>query len=417
MFEDTARRLRSSRSRCAGESPALRHRPAMASPKAKTFANAVGVSRPPERLLGLLRQHERLLGDVRRKRNAFQRAQEEVERVAAEVNRRLDPVFEESRRIDAELHALFGELLQGGRLAKRARRAVARFYAELRRRGVLSKGPGGAAASAPDDPSPDFEDDHPDDGDRNGAAGGPRSSRPRGAATADVPAAAPPSANPTLRGLFLRLARALHPDRVQDAREQAARTETMKEINRAYREGDVARLAELERLVTAKGGFAGANGKRGAGEPGPDLGQAGDDVDGQGVDARCAALEQTNQALRDQLNMLRRDLRALRESGMGRLATDIEHHRARGAKGDPFAEVEADAADEAQRYRAFRDHVRAFRDGSIALEDLLMGPLEGLDDEDAWSDEDEADLRGGPRGRRARHPAAPSKRGRAGQRR
>jgi len=49
----------------------------MASPKAKTFANAVGVSRPPERVLGLMRQHERLLGDVGRKRKALQRVQEE----------------------------------------------------------------------------------------------------------------------------------------------------------------------------------------------------------------------------------------------------------------------------------------------------------------------------------------------------
>jgi len=392
----------------------------MASPKAKTFANAVGVSRPPERVLGLMRQHERLLGDVGRKRKALQRVQEEVDRVAAEVNRRLRTVFEESGRIDAELHALFKELLHGSRLAKRARRAVARFYAELRHRGGLSEGPGAAAAGGPDDASSDFEDDHPDDGDRgarNHAPGGSRSSHPRSAATADVPAATPPSANPTLRGLFLRLARALHPDRVQDAREQAARTETMKEINRAYREGDVARLAELERQVTAQGGLTGAKGKREAGEPGPGLGRQGGEVHGQDVDAQCEALEQTNQALREQLNMLRRDLRALRESGMGRLATDIEHHRARGAKGDPFAELEADAADEVRRYRAFRDHVRAFRDGAIALEDLLMGPLEGLDEDDAWNDEDAADFRGGPGGRRARHPPAPSKRGRAGQRR
>jgi len=392
----------------------------MSAPKARAFANAVGVTRPPERLLGLLRQHERLLGDVRRKRKVFQRAQEDVERVAAEVNRRLETVFEESARIDAELHALFGELLQGSRLAKRARRAVARFYAELRRRGVLSEGPGPAVSS------PDFEDDDcPDEGDRSDGTdgrartdrpGGPRSSHSRNAAAADVPAAAPPAANPTLRGLFLRLARALHPDRVQDAREQAARTETMKEINRAYREGDIARLAELERLVAAQGGATGANGKRGPSGPGPDLERKGGDVSGLDVDARCAALEETNQALREQLNMLRRDLRALRESGMGRLATDIEHHRARGTKGDPFAELEADAAAEVERYRAFRDLVRAFRDGSISLEDLLMGPLEGLDEDDAWSDDD-GDFRGGPGGRRARHPPAPAKRGHAGQRR
>ena len=380
----------------------------MASQKATASANAVGASRPPERLLGLLRQHERLLGDVRRKRKVYQRAQEEVERVGGEVSRRLQPIFEQSRRIDAELHALFGELLRGTRLAKRARRAVAQFYAELRRRGVLSAGPASA----------EFEDDSPDDDDRaarDDQAGGPRSSRRRQAATADVPAAAPPSANPTLRGLFLRLARALHPDRAQDAREQAARTETMKEINRAYREGDVARLAELERLVTAQGGLTGSNGSRGAGGFG--LATHGDGGPGgaQDVDKQCAALEQTNQALRDQLNVLRRDLRVLRDSEMGRLAADIEHRRARGGKGDPFAQLDADAAAEVQRFRLFRDHVRAFRDGAISLEDLLMGPLEDSDEDDGWNDEDDASFRGGAGGRRARRaarPPAPPRRGR-----
>ncbi|HEY8926637.1 MAG TPA: J domain-containing protein [Polyangia bacterium] len=390
----------------------------MPSPRAATaFANAVGAARPPERLLGLLRQHERLLADVRRKRKVFERAQEEVERVAAEVRRRLEPFIEESRRIDAELHALFGEVLRGGRLAKRARRAVARFYAELQRRGVLSEGRR-AQPLDDDDAAPDFEGDQPDDegpGAGRRRSGGPRPSS-RANAAGDVPAAAPPSANPTLRSLFLRLARALHPDRVQDAREQAARTETMKEINRAYREGDVARLAELERLVTAQGGFAGAKEGAGAGLPLHE----GDDGDDRDVEARCVALEQTNRALRDQLNTLRRDLRALWESEMGRLAAEIEQRSARGGKRDPFAELIADAAAEVQRFRAFRDHVRAFRDGSLALEDLLMGPLEDPDEDDLWYEDGAAAFeegRGRRTSRRARHPSGPPKRGGAGRRR
>src|SRR5438552_11653214 len=120
----------------------------MGSHKATAFANAIGFSRPPERLLGLLRQHERLLADVTRKRKALDRAREEIAQVAAEVARRLEPIIEESRRIDAELHGLFAELLARSKLSTRARHAVRRVHGDLQAEGDLSPGPRGRRAVA-----------------------------------------------------------------------------------------------------------------------------------------------------------------------------------------------------------------------------------------------------------------------------
>jgi hypothetical protein len=389
----------------------------MGSQKATAFANAIGFSRPPERLLGLLRQHDRLLADVTRKRKTLERAREEIGRVAAEVAQRLEPIIEESRQIDAELHGLFGELLERSKLSKRARRAIRRVYEDLQDEGVLSDRPrdraanaGAAAAAGLDEDEQEPEDGHDDDGgdDDHGQAGARASSR--GNTGGDrVPTAAPAGANPTLRGLFLRLARALHPDRVQDARERADRTETMKEINRAYREGDIARLAELERDLAAQGAFTTSE----AGDA-ADAGRAG--AGGDDVDKRCAALEQTNRALHQQLKALRRDLRALRDSDMGRMAADIERRRQRGGKVDPFAELDADAAADIRRFRLLRDYVRAFRDGEISLEAFLMGPPVDEDDEDVDLAFDFIEDLSGLFARPRRHPSAPAPR-RSDQRR
>jgi len=54
-----------------------------------------------------------------------------------------------------------------------------------------------------------------------------------------------------MRDLFRRLATAIHPDKAQDADSQEERTEAMKEVTRAYRDGDLASLIELEKVWLA----------------------------------------------------------------------------------------------------------------------------------------------------------------------
>src|SRR4051812_40189461 len=159
----------------------------MGSQKATAFANAIGFSRPPERLLGLLRQHDRLLADVTRKRKTLERAREEIARVAAEVARRLEPIIEESRQIDAEVHGLFAELLDRPKLSKRARRAIRRVYDDLQDEGVLSDRPRDAAAAGLEED----EQEPGDGGDEDHRRGGARASSRGNTAGDRVPAAAP----------------------------------------------------------------------------------------------------------------------------------------------------------------------------------------------------------------------------------
>jgi len=50
-----------------------------------------------------------------------------------------------------------------------------------------------------------------------------------------------------IRRTFLRMAEIFHPDKVTDPETRMRHNEIMKEVNRAYKEGDIAKLLEIER--------------------------------------------------------------------------------------------------------------------------------------------------------------------------
>ena len=83
-------------------------------------------------------------------------------------------------------------------------------------------------------------------------APGPRSQRPRNARAAAAEAQRAKAAGEgmqSLREVFRGLASRLHPDRETDALERARKTELMKEVNQAYKAGDLLRLLELQLAV------------------------------------------------------------------------------------------------------------------------------------------------------------------------
>jgi hypothetical protein len=126
----------------------------------------------------------------------------------------------------------------------------------------------------------------------------------------------------------------------------------MKEITRAYEDGDIARLVELER--------------RHLGAEAPAAAPIPDDVD-----ARCAALERMNAALAAQLKTVRRELRSLRAGPDGETLKDLK------SSGRPLAEAVAAMIEEAEAELAaltrVRDLVRGFRDGRVSIEELEAG--------------------------------------------
>jgi hypothetical protein len=299
-----------------------------------------------ERVALLAKEQERLLRHVARVKAAL----EEAEGLARDMDQalfaRLQPLQELIQGIVRDLHGLFGTLLgPGTRLGKRHRGAVREVYEE-----VLTGIPGWMLETPGADPEGE-----------PGAAP-PRSREPPARpALKDMeagPSAARPDAAPgsTLRGVFLRLTVALHPDKVQAAEEKDRRTRIMQDVTRAYEAGDVARLVELERSLLAP-------------LPSTEVGGA----EGEALTRQAEALLRSNAELRRQLRLLtaRRKL----------LARSVPFRIDRGAPGGARAAAERDldeAMAEAERgvreLEKVRDFVRRFAEGKIGVTEFLAGP-------------------------------------------
>ena len=316
---------------------------------------------PPSRLLALLRQHEKLLATAANKRRDLDRAKERARRVQGTMTTRVAPLTVELFEVERDLHAVFAVLLAKGRLSKAARRTAQDVYRHLIREGVISDGQAldpeelaqfkaavaGKAGPSRGGPGPDVP---------------PPWARTEDAASAQRPTGAGAE---TIRAVYRRLANAIHPDKVQSEEERERRTEAMKVVTRAYMEGDLARLLEVER------GWLGG---------GPSAGVAeGEDA----VEEKCASLERTNASLDAQVKALKKELRELcafpphREvQGFATASPSVFEQR--------LEALVAGSAEAVKELKTIRDFVASFRDGKISVEEFGKGPpgVGGSDVED-----------------------------------
>ncbi len=296
-----------------------------------------------QRVRKLLAERDRLLENIRKKRDekarAVEQARERAERGSVELTAKSEALHERLASVREELRALFDELLAPARLSARARKEVARVRRMLEENGVfddLSEEDG-----EDDDGALDPFGDPPLDEASFEAAGGESEE------VAAKPAEALGKGHDALRSTFRRLALSIHPDRAADDADRERRTRLMKDATRAYDEGDLARLLEIERAGTL-------GDDRPTSEPSSE------------------ELQRTNRELRKQLRRLQRELGEVRaavsavEAPIDMLATLAE------------AEVED--------LERTRDFVRAFRDGKITLARFVEGPV--VDDEDELLDVD-----------------------------
>jgi ketosteroid isomerase-like protein len=214
----------------------------------------------------------------------------------------------------------------------------------LELKGVLSAPEGAIDA---DRAAPDTDDDDPAwQGDPRSHASEPRHGHARPGRT--PPASAPEVAGAeqvgqqrrSLRELFRSLAKAVHPDQARHDGERERRTEVMKEVTRAYEDGDLARLLELESNWQTEQAVS----------------EHSDSV------ARCRELERVNRELLDQVRRLTRQVRDMkreaRDASMGLSPTELADQ----------ASSELDELEEICRF------VEKFRDGRMTAAEFARGP-------------------------------------------
>jgi hypothetical protein len=316
-------------------------------------ARAVAAAAAPEKGLALheaaaraqtlLHQRARLLRDVQKKKLQLERAQQKVSRDAAEAVTKMAPFVERHDALLSELTALFDELLAAGRLSARAHKQVVKIRRSLELQGVLPP----LNDAADEDPSGTFDDgaDEPwretnargNASERGNARPGraPHSSEPEVAGAKQVG-----QGRRSVRELFRSLARAVHPDQARHETERERRTEVMKEVTRAYEEGDLARLLELESAWQNEQAVS------------------------EHADSfvRCRELERINRELLDQVRQLTREIR------------DTKRQAFEGSMGLSPDELTEQAERELDKLEEIRDLIRKFRDGKLTLNELARGP-------------------------------------------
>jgi hypothetical protein len=288
------------------------------------------------RVQELEKERARLIREVQKKQRQLELVEQSARELAESAVARMAPIVERQRGLAQELEALFDELLVAGRLPARARKELERLRRALELQGVLEP-------RASEDDLESEVDEANWEAPFGQAGGGARehAHEPRAGdgkpAAREVPGAQQVGQQRrSLRDLFRSLARAI---RQEDERQR--RTEVMKQVTRAYEEGDLARLIQLESAWESE------QAPPGSGDP----------------EVRCRELLRLNRELLDQVREVTRQVRdAKRELAASRLSYPPE---------DLVELAHAELDD----FEGIRDLLRSFRDGKISLSDLTHGPL------------------------------------------
>ncbi|WP_072622102.1 J domain-containing protein [Spirulina major] len=322
-------------------------------PTSSSSGPALALSSFHEQLAALNADRAWLLKQIRRKRTELDNFINEMRSLITEMFERSAEPRAKLEALDEEIHSLFTELFTTRKFGKQSLTKIQRLYRSLQWQGVLSEraipGQGDDDADPFGNPFADFEGMFDDDDDSqgfdpSGAETGARSPSARDAA---------PENQREMRQTFLRLAAKYHPDRATDQDTHSQNTEIMKEINRAYQDGDFARLLELEQqsfedTVTAV--------------------EQGDDVE-----RTCEKLRQENQNLRNQYEGIKAELRHLRNhTHEGEMVT--VYRQAKRQHIDMFEQMIEEAEAEIDGLTIVRDFVRDFRDRKITIKRFLQGP-------------------------------------------
>jgi hypothetical protein len=304
-----------------------RRRPNVAAAARRAISREPGlaVHEAAARVQALLHERAQLTREAQKKKLQLEQLRLRLANEAREAAASMMPVIERQRVLVTRLAALFDELLAAGRLAKRARAHIAQLRRALELQGVLSP-----IDAWDEDQSENREDDEraPHYGHAHAHAHAKPGAELAGARQVG-------QERRSLRELFRSLARAIHPDKAQHDADRAERTELMKQVTRAYEEGDLARLVELENAWQSEEASSVAD-----------------------PEQRCRELERTNRELLDQVRSLTRQLR--------------DHKRAAREEsiGLPPRELVEQAKQELDDIEALCELLGQFRDGRITFADL-----------------------------------------------
>jgi len=323
--------------------------------------SSLGLSSFHERHRILEEKHQWLLKQIKRKRSELKNFLDQMRSLATQIFQQASPLSEKLITIDAEIHLLFEEILTAKKIRRTSLKDIKSVYHSLQLMGTIS---------------PKFDDDSElEEGFFDSSSDGFNSESGYDCSQhnknddnsyqgySDNPFREPQeksSQSRQIRPTFLKLASLFHPDKVTDQEKQIHHNEVMKEVNRAYQEGDVARLLEIEKQHHLQEEI--------------DL----EKITKSEIERLCLQREKDNQLLTTQYENLKRELRTARNTPEGLMVKDYRACQKQDI--DAIAEMILELESYVKYIESIRNFVQDFRDKKITIKEFLRGPIH--DDEE-----------------------------------
>lgn len=321
----------------------------VSSPSPASQTTLLALSSLHIRLEVLEKEHQWLLKQIKRKRTELKNFVEQMRSLATEIFHRGTPKFTQLTDIDREIHTLFDEIFSTRKFGKQTKKNIEEIYRSLQIARIIS---------------PNFQNDEDEDAELDELFETPenendfsRSSQAEShqhyeTQQVESPFTAKTDESRKVRQTFLKLAEIFHPDKVTDNETQMRHTEIMKEINKAYQEGDLARLLEIEQQHKA--------------------GEAISSNNEDDLSRICTRIEQENEFLKTQYEKLKAELRLVKNSPEGEMVSDCRKAVKKGI--DPVAQMLEQVESEIRVISEIRDFVKDFREQKITIKEFLYGP-------------------------------------------
>ncbi|MEO1184547.1 MAG: J domain-containing protein [Cyanobacteria bacterium J06636_27] len=316
-------------------------------------ANSLALSSFHIRLETLEKEHLWLLKQIKKKRTEQKNFLEQMRSVATEIHSRCTPCFQKMASLDEEIHSVFDEILTKRKLGKQTRRNIEQVYRSLQAGGIISvKFNPSEGNTLEDFFDIEEEEDNFFDSENENSDSHEDSEQQYRQAQPDFSSANKAGESKKIRQTFLRLAEIFHPDKVTDSDIQMHHTEIMKEINKAYQEGDLAKLLEIERLHQVEETFS---------------------IDSEDdLTRKCNKLEQHNEFLKNQYENLKSELRLAKNTNEGQMVSGYRKAVKEGI--DPISQTVEQIESEIEVISSICNFVKDFRDKKITIKDFLAGP-------------------------------------------
>jgi quinol monooxygenase YgiN len=295
----------------------------------------------------LEKEHQSLLKQIKKKRTELNNFVEKMRSLATEVFHRVSPNMQTMAELDAEIHALFAEILNTRKMGKQTQKNIQSLYRSLQMGGVISYKPIEEEDDDDDEELDElFEDNDSQENHQR------RRQFWEAEQDSESPTVARTDESRKIRQTFLRLAEIFHPDKVKDNETQMTHTEIMKEINKAYQDGDLARLLEIERKY--------------------EVGETIDNNSEDDLSRRCRNIEQHNQILKNQYEKLKQELRLAKNTPEGSMVADYKKAAKQGI--DCIELMLETIQSQTKIVAEIRDFVQDFKDKKITIKEFLAGP-------------------------------------------